>query len=158
MAIVPSTVRPAVPSIYIYLNISDLLPHHWNDNALQKSAKKKKVSICQPQIWQDFFQRPRLPDLEKPSRMFKEVILAANCRSPKYSRLYRQNHLKLPFTPRMRDGAVVVANDLTHLFPYQSRTALTSATILDELDKTKNHEHDSGEAEHAILEDLRLRL
>ena len=56
------------------------------------------------------------------------------------------------FTPRMRDGAVVVANDLTHLFSYQSRTALTSATIPDVLDEAKNHEHDTGQAEHTILE------
>ena len=37
----------------------------------------------------------------------------------------------------MRDGAVVVANDLTHLFPHQSRAALASTAILEELDKTK---------------------
>ena len=58
----------------------------------------------------------------------------------------------------MRDRAVVVADDLTHLIPNQSRAALTSATILDELDKTKSYEHDSREAEDKILEDLRLRL
>lgn len=58
----------------------------------------------------------------------------------------------------MRDGAVVVANDLTHLFSYQSRTALISAAIPDELDKAKNHEHDTGEAEHTILEDMGFRL
>ena len=58
----------------------------------------------------------------------------------------------------MRDRAVVVANDLTHLFPYQSRTALTSAAILDELDKTENYKHGSSEAEDTILEDMRFRL
>jgi hypothetical protein len=57
----------------------------------------------------------------------------------------------------MRDGAVVVVNDLTHLLPYQSRTALTSTAILDELDKAKNYEHDSGEAEHTILKDMGFR-
>ena len=62
------------------------------------------------------------------------------------------------FTPRMRDGAVVVANDLTHLFPYQSRTALTSAAILDELDKAKNCKHDSGKAEDTILEGMGFKL
>ena len=58
----------------------------------------------------------------------------------------------------MRDGAVVVANDLTHLFPYQSRTALTSTAILDELDKAKNYEHSSGEANDTILVDMGFRL
>ena len=45
--ITPSTARPAVFSMRIYLNISDLLPHHRDDNVLQK-VQKKKVSICQP--------------------------------------------------------------------------------------------------------------
>lgn len=60
----------------------------------------------------------------------------------------------------MRDGAVVVGNDfkLTHLFPYQSRTALTGAAILDELEEAKNYEHGSGEAEDTILQDMGFRL
>ena len=90
--------------------------------------------------------------------MFKEVILAANCRSPKYSRLYGQHQSRFLCTPRMRDGAVVVANDLTHLIPHQPWTALTSAAIPDELDKAKKHEHDSGNAKDNILEDLGFRL
>ena len=61
-------------------------------------------------------------------------------------------------TPRMRGGAVVVANDLTHLFPYQSRTALTSTAILDELDKTKNYKHGSNKSENTVLEDMGFRL
>ena len=62
------------------------------------------------------------------------------------------------FTPRTRDGAVVVANDLTHLFPYQSGTAVISPTILDEPDdKAKNHEQDSCEAEDIVLEEMRFR-
>ena len=52
------------------------------------------------------------------------------------------------------DGAVVVSNDLTHLFPYQSRTALTSTAISDKLEKTKKYEHDSGKAKDTILEDM----
>lgn len=58
----------------------------------------------------------------------------------------------------MRDGAVVVANDLTHLFPYQSRTSLTSAAIHDELDKANNYERENGEAEDTILEDWGFSL
>ena len=58
----------------------------------------------------------------------------------------------------MRDGAVVVANDLTHLLSHQSRTALTGTAILDELDKAKKHEHDSGEAEDTVLEDRGFRF
>jgi len=79
MIIVPSTFRKQFPSTHMYLNISDLLSHHWH-----------------------------------------------------------------------RDGNV--------LFPYQSGTALTSATILDELDKTKKYKHDSGKAKDTILEDMGFRL
>jgi hypothetical protein len=65
---------------------------------------------------------------------------------------------ELSLTKKSIDGAIVVANNLTHLFPYQSRTTLTSTAIPDELDKTKNHEHDSGKAENTILEDMGFRL
>jgi hypothetical protein len=47
---------------------------------------------------------------------------------------------------------------LTHLFPYQSWTALTRAAIPDELDKAKHHEHDSGKAKDTILEDRGFSL
>jgi hypothetical protein len=58
----------------------------------------------------------------------------------------------------VRHGAVVVATDLTHLFPNQSWTALTRAAIPDELDKAKHHEHDSGKAKDTILEDRGFSL
>jgi hypothetical protein len=58
----------------------------------------------------------------------------------------------------MRDGAVVVVHNLTHLFPYQPRTALTSTAILDELDQAKNDEHDTSEADNTILEDVGFKL
>jgi len=62
------------------------------------------------------------------------------------------------FKSPMRDGAVVVENDLTHLFPYQSRTALARAATFDELDKAENNEHDSGEADDTSFENMRFGL
>ena len=50
----------------MYLNISDLLSHHWHrdGNVLQK-ARKKKVSTPNLANRQIFFQRPRPPQLRE---------------------------------------------------------------------------------------------
>jgi len=63
-------------------------------------------------------------------------------------------------TPRYSNKSDLLSHhrDDNALFPYQSRTALTSAAILDELDKAQNYEHDSGETENTILEDMGFRL